>query len=422
MAWTEKKAKGWSGRYRDASGNIRTTGMAETKRAALKLAQDEEAKIRGDAWIDPQAGAMTLRQYFTEHWRPAKVGEINTLAWYDSMWNAAIEPTFGDLELRKILPSTVQRWIKQQQEAGVKASTIKARRVALQGIIAGKKAPSALLDRLIASNPCAATSLPTVVEREVEIFLPHEIDTLCGVLDPWWMPLIAVDIDLGIRWGELMGLQVNDFNLGFTEVKVRRTIVEASKARIGTGERFTVKQYPKGKRQRKLAISPDIAQCLAEIVAMRELSGKDRLFSMPDKTPPPEWQEGMELIWTPVRTEAWPGGKPISRSYFRVYVWLRALQQASLEHRRFHDLRASNISWMLSETKNMTMVMERAGHREFSTTKRYQAALEDASQEAVKALAKARKKDAKRQQATTVATPLFGNRGGGLTDRKVSGQ
>lgn len=205
------------------------------------------------------------------------------------MWSAGIEPEFGHLELRKILPSTVQQWIKRQQETGIKASTIKARLKALQTILAGRKAPSAMIDRLITSNPCAAASLPTVVDREVEIFLPREVDQLCEVLDPWWMPLVAVDVDLGIRWGELMGLQVNDFNIGFTEVKVRRTIVEVSMKRTGMNDRFHVKNYPKGKRQRKLAVSPEIAQCLAEIVAIRELGPKDRLFSMPDKTPPPEW-------------------------------------------------------------------------------------------------------------------------------------
>lgn len=130
----------------------------------------------------------------------------------------------------------------------------------------------------------------------------------------------------------------------------------------------------------------------------------------------------MELIWTPVRTERWANGLPISRAFFRKSVWLRALKEAQLEHRRFQDLRASNISWLLSETKNMTMVMERAGHREFSTTKRYQAALEEASHEAVKALAKARMRDARRLERATVATPVFGNRAREIKDKKVAGR
>lgn len=423
MAWADKQEKGWRGRYRDSNGNIRTAGYATTKRKAEKLALDEEAKIRADAWIDPQAGAMTLGQYFTEYWRPAKVGEVNTLAYYDSMWSAGLKPEFEHTELRKIMPSTVQQWVKKQQEAGVSPGTIKARVKALQTILAGKKTPSALLDRLIASNPCAAVQLPTVPERDVEIFLPDEVDQLCGVLDQWWLPLVALDIDLGIRWGELMGLQVDDFNLGFTEVTIRRTIIEQSMKRTGAEDRFAVKPYPKGKRQRRLALSPDISECLAQIVAMRELGPGDRLFSMPDKTPPPEWEEGMLLIWTPVRTERWPGGLPVSRSYFRTNVWLKALKAAKLEHRRFHDLRASNISWMLSETKNMTMVMERAGHREFSTTKRYQAAMEEASKEAVKALAKARKKHAKRKAKVTEVTQIsFGNRAPSIKNKRVAGQ
>lgn len=428
MAWAEPAGKKngkkqFRGRYRDRHGDIRTAGYAETKTKAEQLGEDEEAKIRADAWVDPQAGTMTLGAYYRNHWLPAKVGELNTIAYYESLWSAGIGPEFEFTEMRKILPSSVQRWVKQMQADGVTPATIAHRVKGLQTILAGKKAPSALIDRLIASNPCAAVSLPPVPEREVEIFLPHEVDELCAVLHQWWLPLIAVDIDTGLRWGELMGLQVGDFNLGFTEVKVRRTIVEVSMKKTGLDDRFQVKDYPKGKKQRRLALSPDVSECLAEIVALRELGPKDRLFSMPDKTPPPEWREGMELIWTPVRTDRWPGGLPISRAFFRQSVWLKALAAAKLQHRRFHDLRASNISWLLSETKNMTMVMERAGHREFSTTKRYQAAMEEASRDAVKALAKARKKDAKRQRpAATVARPSFGGRASGLTDTKVVGQ
>lgn len=400
MAYAEKRPTGWRAVYRDSEGRKRVAGYAPTKKAALELAQKQEHAIAGDAWVDPDAGTLTLSSYFEVHWRPAKIGELTTLAYYDSMWSA-IEPEFGHMELKKILPSTVQNWVKRQAESGVTPGTIKARVKALQTILAGKKAPSALIDRLIVSNPCAAVQLPTVPERDVEIFLPHEIDKLLEVLDPWWLPLIGLDIDSGIRWGELMGLMVMDFKIGFREFQVNRTIVEVSKKRTGLDDRFQVKSYPKGKIRRRIAVSDDVAEMIEQMVADRNLGPEDRLFSMPDKTPPPEWEEGDELFWTPVRTEAWPGGLPIGRSYFRTAIWLNALTAAGLERRRFHDLRASNISWLLSETKNTTMVMERAGHREFATTARYQAAMEEASRDAVKALRKARKKDAKRHAGQT---------------------
>ena len=42
MAWTEKYAKGYRGRYRTADGRMATAGSATTKKEALHLAQAEE--------------------------------------------------------------------------------------------------------------------------------------------------------------------------------------------------------------------------------------------------------------------------------------------------------------------------------------------------------------------------------------------
>lgn len=398
MAWHEKVGDQYRGRYLDAKGEKRTainpaTGkkLFRSKRAAVQAAQDQEAKIRGGAWVDPQAGMITFRDYFNTMWRPNKVGEINTLVMYDSHFKCSLEPEFGDLPLRMILPSTVQGWVKRQQEAGVSAISIEKRFRALQTILAGKKGVSAIRDQLITANPCAGTELPTVIPREVTIYTPDEVDALMEQLDPYWVPLIAGAVDLGVRWGELMGLRVDDFTFGFKTVTVRRTVVQVSKRYTGNGTRFALKEYPKGRRWRTLAVSPDVAEMLAYMVAELELGPGDRLFSMPDKTPPPDWQEGMPLIWTPQRDEVWPDGIPVSRDYFRNFIWNRAIEQAGVPKLRIHDLRASNITWLLHGTQNVAMVMDRVGHVHFSTTKRYIGKMREADEEAVNVLASVRK-------------------------------
>lgn len=58
----------------------------------------------------------------------------------------------------------------------------------------------------------------------MQIYTPDEVDALVGALDRWWVPLVLLDVDTGMRWGELLGLQVEDFTLGFRSVHVRRTI------------------------------------------------------------------------------------------------------------------------------------------------------------------------------------------------------
>lgn len=387
MAWVEQLKGGWRGMYRDETGRKHSAGRDTSKRRAMQLALDEEAKLRGGMWIDPMAGRITFSDYFETQWLPNKVAEKKTLATYRSHYNAALKPEFGDVELRRILPTTVQGWVKRMVEAGVSPGTIRIRVRVLQTVLAGKKGGSALTDRLIAHNPCAAVALPTAPEREVAIYTPDEVERLVDALDPWWLPLIVLDVDTGLRWGELMGLQVEDFSLGFRSLTVRRTVGELTKKDTGNGTRFYTKQYPKGKKPRLLALSPEVGALIDATIRERALTVGDRLFSMPDKKPPPDWHPPLTLEWMPRCTDEWPHGLPISRSYFRTFVWLPAIEKAKVPRRRFHDLRATNISWLLAGTQNVPMVMERVGHTVFNTTRRYMQVLQEADNEAVTALA-----------------------------------
>ncbi|MGZ5417738.1 MAG: tyrosine-type recombinase/integrase [Nocardioides sp.] len=140
-----------------------------------------------------------------------------------------------------------------------------------------------------------------------------------------------------------------------------------------------MKPRPKGRKDRLVAISPEISQLVLALIAERSLGPEDRLFSMPDGT-------------APKRSEAWPTGVPIGRSYFREYVWKPAHDRSGLELRRFHDLRGSHITWLLSGNADIVTVMKRVGHNRMSTTQLYLTALADADERALDALAKIRAK------------------------------
>lgn len=69
MAFVEQVGKQWRGRYRDAEGKRRTAGMSPSKKEAMRLALEEERKIRQGDWTNPDGAKMTFTQYFEEHWR-----------------------------------------------------------------------------------------------------------------------------------------------------------------------------------------------------------------------------------------------------------------------------------------------------------------------------------------------------------------
>lgn len=63
---------------------------------------------------------------------------------------------------------------------------------------------------------------------------------------------------------------------------------------------------------------------------------------------------------------------------------------AGVRQRRFHDLRTTHITWLLSGGADVSAVMRRVGHTRLSTTQVYLAALPDADSLTVDALIKVR--------------------------------
>lgn len=115
-----------------------------------------------------------------------------------------------------------------------------------------------------------------------------------------------------------------------------------------------------------------------QMIKDRQLFPKDRLLSTQGK-------DGL-----PKRTEVWPNGVPIGRSYFREYVWKPAHKATGIQQLKFHALRGSHISWLLSGGADLVTVMERAGHEQISTTQAYIARMPDAEKQALTALAATR--------------------------------
>jgi integrase len=103
--------------------------------------------------------------------------------------------------------------------------------------------------------------------------------------------------------------------------------------------------------------------------AARGLKREDFLFSMPMLRT--DAAGHTVLIEQVQRTDVWPHGMLISRSYFRS-AWKKAIRTANVPPRRIHDLRASFISWLLDDpTMAPQHVMDIAGHNRWDTTKKY---------------------------------------------------
>lgn len=380
-AWAEKTKTGYRGRYRDANKRKRVAlfvpGHSETsEKKALRAAQKELAKLDSGTWFDQESGKATLDQYWSEIWWPNCSLEHNTKVTYESVYRNHIQPTFGHMELRRILPTHVQAWVKMLEEKkGQSGVTVIKHFGMFQSILAGRRGSSAWRDGFIERNPCTGTRLPVPVDHEVSIYEPEETKRLMLAMDPWWRPVVLMMTDTGMRPGEVFGVQIEDFTLGFKAVIVRRTIVQTSKKWQDGETPFRVKDYPKTRKPRTIPLTPECAQMVKELIRKRGLGPGDRLFSMPVKIRHSKKVDKPSAVIDArvLRTELWPGGVPVSKGTFKC-VWNRAHRIAGVRRLRVYDLRATNISWLLDgdgQGASVPAVMELAGHRRITTTQKY---------------------------------------------------
>lgn len=341
------RAKGamYTALYRDPSGRQRSAGTYTSERAAIRAARRAESSVETGTWISAAAGRTTFREYVETTWLPSRHVEVSTMAGYRSYLDRHFLPYFGDMPMVEILPSTVQDWVTEARAAGLSPSSIRKYHVMLHSVF-----KRAVRDRVLASNPCEGTELPKVIARRSRILTPAEYERLLAEIPERYRLLVIVDIETGLRWGELIALRPRHLDPLNRAITVEQTIVEVSKRHSPTGERMIVKEYPKDDEPRTLRISASLVQAISDHVERNELAADDLLFTSTGKR----------------------GGNPISRNTFRTRVWLPALERSGLDFKvRMHDLRHAHASWLLAGGADLKTVMERMGHAQIMTTQRY---------------------------------------------------
>lgn len=354
--------------YRDPSGRQRSAGTFDTRIEAKRAAAAVEASVLTGQWTDPTDGQITFATYATERWLPviALEVEVSTLAGYRSHLRTHFVPAFGTMRMRDVTAPVVQDWVRSKVRAGrLSPHSIRKYHTMLHGLFR-----QAVVDRVVAANPCAQTKLPKMPSPRVRaarrtVISPEQYEAFLAHLDPRYVDLIETEIETGARWGELIALRPRALDPIACTIRIEQTIVELSKRDSPTGQRLIVKNLPKDDEVRVLAVSGSLMARLQARIAERGLGPDDLLFTR-------------------------PRGSTLTRADFRKRQLQPALRAAGLTGVTMHSLRHAHASWALAGGATLVEVRDQLGHASIATTELYLHSLAGAQTGALNAIQRLR--------------------------------
>lgn len=319
MASIEKRNGKWRARWRTPGGDSRSATFTRKVEAERHLVAVEAAKLRG-SYIDPSAGRTTVGEYWQQwsgrqHWRPRSRLQA------ESLWRNHIEPGLGAGQLNRLRRGDVEAFA-----AGLPVAPRTARQIVqyVSSLLDG-----AVGDGLLAANPARGAKRPRVDAEPVSPFTAKNIDALRAVAPDWFEVALDLGLGAGLRQSEAAGLTVDRVDFLRRRLVVDRQLAGATAGAPHFGPPKTKRGY------RTVPLADAVVEALARHVE---------------------------------RSGAGPGGVLLHKDgavavgWRFDYAWARLRDRAGLAGSRYHNLRHTYASTLLSGGVSVPAVAEYLGH------------------------------------------------------------
>ncbi len=352
-----KKGKNWVLRYREdllnSAGNVERThrcvvlGLFESKKDARRAADSYLLQFN-DGSRRPQAG-LTFGDfwncYFEKEVLPTR--KFATQEMYRYIARVHLLPYFGKERLSDITRLRVQTFIGLKRGKGYAPKTLTHLRNLLSKIFA-----VAIKWGWLNSNPATGIELPPLeIRHETRVLPPEEITPLTKNLAEPARTIIILGLLTGLRVGEILGLKIQDINLGEAFVSVCRNVYKGH-----------VQESPKTKRsERRVPLAASVLTALGQWMVIRP-KGTEWLF--PNRAGLPHHDRNL------IRREIDPVCKRLGIPRFG-----------------WHSLRHTFSTYNGNTGVPMPVLQSLLGHAHAETTMMYTHPLEGAQREAVEKLA-----------------------------------
>ncbi len=317
----------YQARYHSPSGSRPSKVFTTRADANAWLAMQYTDQLRGD-WVDPRAGAVSLRQYANDWLKDKANIRPRTHEMYEDMMRLHIFPTLGDEQLGRISPPIVRRWYALL----VTECALESRTPAKAYRLLNQILKTATADGVIARSPCNLKGAGVERSSERPIATVAEVEALADEIEPRYRLMVLLACWCGLRRGELIALR-----RGRIDIPNERVNVEEAVSELKHGERIFGPPKTEAGRRRVSIPSPLIPEIQRHLDAYVSPEGEALLFTGP--------QSGQSLRFATLDA-----------------AWTKARGAVGLSHLHFHDLRHTGATLAASTGASTKELMARLGH------------------------------------------------------------
>jgi integrase len=337
-----EKGDGYLARKARADGRWRASYVgSDGKRHYLHGWSKADAKAKLDAALRDKADGLfvagpsqTVAEFLTA-WLPHKTDLApRTIERYRGLLRLHIAPAIGDVRVRKLMPQQIADFYLERGQL-LSPSTIGQIHAILHGGLA-----QAVRWHVISRNPADAVHAPRPTRREMRFLDTPQVRTMLAAAEGDSLEALYVAaVFTGLRLGELLGLRWRDLDLEGRALTVRNTLTRQD-------GQWILRQPKTVHSRRTIRLAPVVADTLrAHYIAEAE-----RLLALGHRLQPD----------TLVFSDRW--GDPVNPWHVTERAWKPLLRRAGLPEIRFHDIRHTFASMMLSEGARVDVVSKMLGH------------------------------------------------------------
>jgi integrase len=299
---------------------------------AQRWLNTELTKVERYEWLDPGAGRVSFGEV-AERWMAGRASlRPSTQVRDRSFLNAMILPRLADKPVAAIVPSNLDGLVSELIAEGKAPATVRKAWQITSGVLR-----LAVRDRLIAASPAHDVRLPRLDREEPTALTFDELLALADSIDTRYRSVVLVGAFAGLRFGEIAGLKIADFDPLRRHIKVRRTVSDLA-GRIIEGPPKT----PKSARQ--VTLPKFVAdELLSHLTKRRDPDPDDWIFTA-------------------------PMGGPMRRTGWVRRFWKPALARAGLDpNLGTHVLRHTQVALLIVQREHPKVIADRLGHTSVRT-------------------------------------------------------